>query len=497
MMAADRLSGAAGVEVHPVPPDRGRMVAPPRTGWARLRFVLLPLLPLAALCLPGAAAPPAPPATPQLAATPPMGWNSWDSYGTTIREAEVRATARLMASKLKRYGWRYVVIDEGWYESAPAPGSRTPQLTMDAYGRYIPNPASYPSAVHGAGMKPLADYIHSLGLKIGVHILRGIPRQAVAENLPIQGSSFHAADAADTSSPCPWNGLNDGVKQDSPAGQAYYNSIARLYASWGVDLVKADCIDANPYRGGEIQMLSTALRASGRPMVLSLSPGPAPIANADALAANGQMWRMANDLWDVWQVRNDNGFPQGVENLFGRAAAWEQYAGPGHWPDGDMLPIGELGPNPGWGRSRASRLTQAEQQTLVTAWCVFRSPLIVGGNLLLNGPQTLALLTNPEVIAVDQQTTGNHPVPLDDPQTLVWVAMATSPKLLGDTYVVVVNLGDQARHISESWAALGLPAHSYRTRDLWQRKNLGQQEGVDVTLAPHASELLRLDPSRG
>lgn len=456
---------------------------------------LLPLLALMTLLVSGATTPPAAPAAPQLATAPPMGWNSWDSYGTTIREAQVRDTARFMARRLKRYGWQYVVIDEGWYESAPVAGSHTPPVVMDGFGRYIPNVRRYPSAAGGAGMKPLADYIHSLGLKFGIHILRGIPRQAVAENLPIQGSSFHAADAADTSSPCPWNSLNDGIKEGSGAGQAYYDSIARLYASWGVDFVKADCISSHPYRGGEIRMLNTALRNSGRPMVLSLSPGPAPLADATALAANSQMWRMADDLWDLWQGRGD-AYPQGVENQFARAAAWEPYAGPGHWPNADMMPIGELGPHPGMGAPRSSRLTPDEQQTLVTAWCVFRSPLIMGGNLSLSGRQTMALLTNPEVLAVDQHSTGNHAVRLGDPNVVVWVAQATTPKLTGDTYVAVFNLDNQVQHIVEPWAALGLPAGAALVRDLWQRKNLGRGNGVDVSLAPHAAQLLRLAPSR-
>jgi len=494
-------------------------------------MALIPLLALTLLGASGAPAPAAPRSAPQLAATPPMGWNSWDSYGTSIREAQVRATALFMARRLKRYGWRYVVIDEGWYEAAPAPGARTPRVFMDAFGRYVPNPGRYPSAAGGVGMKALADYIHSLGLQFGIHILRGIPRQAVTEDLPIQGSSFHAADAADTTSPCPWNGLNYGVKPGSAAGQAYYDSIARLYASWGVDFVKADCISSHPYRGGEIRMLDAALRASGRPMVLSLSPGPAPLADAAELEANSQMWRIADDLWDMWEGRGD-AYPQGVENQFARAAAWEPYAGPGHWPDADMMPLGEIGPHPGMGPPRASRLTPAEQQTLVTAWCVFRSPLIMGGNLPLSGPQTMALLTNPEVLAVDQHSTGNHleaagerhdqsgrtlppvearpqatvgsdptksgepPVRLDDPDIVVWVAQAATPKLVGDTYVAVFNLGDQTRRIHDSWATLGLPARAYRARDLWQRKNLGQQNEVDVTLAPHAAALLRLDPVR-
>lgn len=445
----------------------------------------------------GARSAPAAPSSAVLAATPPMGWNSWDAYATTIREPQVRATARYIARHLKRYGWRYVVIDEGWYEGAPASGQTGPSVTLDRFGRYIPNPRRYPSSANGAGMKPLADYIHSLGLKFGIHILRGVPKQAVAANSPIAGSSFRARDAADESSPCPWNGLNWGAKPGSAAGQAYYDSIARLYASWGVDFLKVDCISSHPYRGEEIRMMSAALRAAGRPIVLSLSPGPAPLAHAATLVANSQMWRMADDLWDLWEGRGD-AFPQGVENQFARAAAWEPYAGPGHWPNADMLPIGQLRPQAGWGPPRASRLSATEQRTMITAWCVFRSPLIIGGNVLLDDPQTTALLTNPEVLAVDQASTGNHPVSTGTPNAAVWVARATSARLRGDWYVAVFNLGEQARDFSYSNATLGLPPGVYRARDLWLRKSLGREtaSAVNVSLPPHASALFRLDPAK-
>lgn len=216
---------------------------------------------------------------PALAATPPMGWNSWDSFGTTIGEADVKATAEWMATNLKPYGWQYVVVDEGWFLGNPtADTNATPsQYMLDEFGRYIPDPKRFPSAAQGAGFKPLADYVHSLGLKFGIHILRGIPRQAVEKNLPVAGSSYHAAEVGARSDVCPWNHDNYGTDAANPASQAYYDSIAQLYASWGVDFVKADCISSRPYKGDDIRMLSTALHKTGREIVLSLSPGEAPI----------------------------------------------------------------------------------------------------------------------------------------------------------------------------------------------------------------------------
>ncbi|HEY2546971.1 MAG TPA: glycoside hydrolase family 27 protein, partial [Candidatus Acidoferrum sp.] len=213
-----------------------------------------------------------------LAATPPMGWNSWDSYGETVSEADIKANAAWMAEHLKPYGWQYVVVDEGWYVTNQSTRSETvpAQFSLDAYGRYVPAVNTIPSAEQGAGLKPLADYLHTLGLKFGIHILRGIPREAVFKNLPIAGTSFHARAAADLSDTCPWNTYNYGLKE-SPAAQAYYDSIARLYASWDVDFLKVDCISSRPYKGSEIRMFSQALRKVRRPIVLSLSPGAAPL----------------------------------------------------------------------------------------------------------------------------------------------------------------------------------------------------------------------------
>src|SRR5579872_3489950 len=177
-----------------------------------------------------------------LAATPPMGWNSWDSYGTTVNEADVKANADWFAKNLKPYGWQYVVVDMEWFVTNPrASGNSTEsKFSMDSNGRYIPAENRFPSSAGDAGFKPLADYIHSLDLKFGIHILRGVPKQAVQQNLPIAGTSFHAADAADTSDTCPWNPDNYGTNPANPAAQAYYDSIAKLYANWGVDFIKVD-----------------------------------------------------------------------------------------------------------------------------------------------------------------------------------------------------------------------------------------------------------------
>ena len=424
-----------------------------------------------------------------VAATPPMGWNSYDAYGTTITEAQFRANARWMSQHLARYGWRYAVIDAEWFVPHPmASGSGAPgaRFVLDQYGRYIPAPGRFPSAANGAGFKPLADYVHSLGLKFGIHILRGIPREAVARNLPIEGSHFTAAQAADVHSTCPWNPDNYGVDPRGPAGQAYYDSIARLYASWGVDLIKADCIASHPYAGEEIRMLSIALARSGRDMVLSLSPGPAPIDEAAALRRYSNMWRISNDVWDLWQGAPD--YPQGVSQQFPRAARWAPLAGPGHWPDADMLAIGYLGPTPGLGKPRETRLTHAEQRTYLTLWCIARSPLFMGGNLTRMDRWTESLLENPEVIAVDQHATDAHQV-LSHDGFIVWLS---KPDTGGGWYLAAFNAQSRPRTLTATWQALGLPPRRYEVRDLWQRHTIDNAGTLAVHLAAHGAALYRL-----
>jgi hypothetical protein len=420
-----------------------------------------------------------------LAATPPMGWNSWDGYGTTIKESEVKANAQWFAEQLKPYGWQYVVVDMEWFVTNPQPegNSKTSSYSMDAYGRFVPAPNRFPSAAKDLGFKPLADYVHSLGLKFGIHILRGIPKQAVAQNLPIEGSTYYAVDAADTSDTCPWNFDNYGVDATKPAGQAYYDSILRLYATWGVDAIKVDCIASHPYKGEEIRMLAQALAKTGRPIALSLSPGAAPIEKTEEMKKYAQMWRISDDIWDIWH--SDVPYPQGLGDQFANVAKWAGRAVPGHWPDADMLPLGRLGPAPGWGKPRDTRLTHAEQRTLMTLWVMFPSPLMVGGDLTAADAWTTSLLTNVEVLTVDQSSTGNHAVVATD-RVVVWQAKASNKS---GYYVAVFNLQDSGQTVECSWREAGLEGARYMLRDLWEHKDLGAAASLKIPLPAHGSAL--------
>jgi hypothetical protein len=419
---------------------------------------------------------------------PPMGWNSWDSYGTTVNEAQVRANADWMAKNLKEFGWQYVVVDMEWFVTNPVPegNAKDSLYSMDETGRYVPAPNRFPSA-REAGFKPLASYIHSLGLKFGIHILQGIPRQAVQQNLPIEGSTFHASDAADTSGTCKWNFDNYDVK-NTPAGQAYYDSIARLYASRGVDLIKVDCIAIGPYKGDEIRMLSNALRKTGRPIVLSLSPGPAPLEKQLEMQEYATQWRISNDIWDIWH--STDFYPQGLNDQFVKVAAWASDPRRGHYPDADMLPLGYLGPAPGWGAARQTRLTHDEQQTFLTLWGIFRSPLMMGGDLPHNDEWTTALLTNREFLNVDQHSRDTK-VAVTSDKDVVWTSI---PEDGTGHYLAIFNRTEATQTLHYTWTQLGIPEGDYRLRDLWKHKELGNAKQIEVTLAPHASVLYRAQP---
>ncbi len=429
------------------------------------------------LCLSGIAL-----AQPANSPAPPMGWNSWDSYGTTVREEQVKANADAMARDLARHGWQYIVVDIQWYDPNAqghdyAPGAK---LVMDEYGRLQPAVNRFPSSAGGRGFKPLADYVHSKGLKFGIHIMRGIPRQAVEENLAIKGTQYHAAEVADKDNPCRWNPDMWGVDTTKPGAQAYYDSLAELYASWGVDFIKADDMGSHLYQPAEIKALGLAIRKTDRLMVLSISPGPAPLSEAQFFEKYAQMWRISDDFWDDWKL---------LKKQFDYTRDWAQFVGENStWPDADMLPLGRLRITAKEGGGSPTKLTADEQQTLMTLWSMFRSPLIFGGDLSCNDAATMALITNDEVIAVDQHSRGNHES-LEGRNLRVWIADAPGGK---DHYAAVFNLGEGLERVDLSWGKVGLNVNSAQVRDLWAKRALGKKSGVRVELRPHASLLYRV-----
>src|SRR5579884_3404094 len=434
-----------------------------------------------------------------LASSPPMGWNSWDSYGLTIDEEQFKANAKVLAS-LKQYGWRYAVIDAGWYMGKPDGATvEQKQYLWNENGLLIPVAARFPSAANGAGFKPLADWVHALGLKFGIHIMRGIPRQVVAANLPIAGTTFNAADAADTASPCPWDEGNWGIK-DNAAGQAYYDSMLKLYASWSIDFLKVDCISDRPYRPTEIRQIAEAISKTGRTIVLSLSPGPTALDHASELAKYAQMWRITDDHWDAWKFpqQTPEGFPFGVRGEFDVLAKWYPYAGPGHWPDPDMLPEGWLGPDPGFGPPRQSRLTPDEQRTEFTLWCVTRSPLIFGGNLTRLDALSRSLLTNQTLLNIDQNASYSRPVDIAKlgpgfGNACVWRAAITDPGARDYAeYVAFFNLADRPATLHATWKQLGLRGTKHSARNVWDDSITTESKEISVTLPPRGGALFEM-----
>lgn len=400
---------------------------------------------------------------------PPMGWNSWDCYGAAVTEDIVRQNADYMAKNLKQYGWEYVVVDIQWYQPTAATHEYEAfaPLCMDEYGRLLPAENRFPSAAGGAGFKPLADYIHSLGLKFGIHIMRGMPRMAAHKKLPILNCDMDCGQVANPNSICAWNPDMYGLKCDMPQAQAYYDSIFQLYAQWGVDYVKCDDIAREyPHCQKEIEVISNACRSCGRDIVLSLSPGAAPLEKAEHLKRYANMWRITDDFWDQWSL---------LKAMFERAEKWCIHAGPGHWPDADMLPVGALRQCENvndW-----TNFTQEEQRTMMTLWCMMRSPLMIGGEMTKNDVFTLDLLTNAPLLEIEKTTWCAHPLYTTE-EASAWVAPRQDGK---GVYVALFNLSDKKRKLSITPEEIGMPAIRTAT-ELWSNKT-GRK--LSAALAAH------------
>jgi len=398
---------------------------------------------------------------------PPMGWNSYDCFGAAVNENEVRGNAKMMHVHLKGAGWEYVVIDYCWFypyvgalNNPPQTRDFSPSLAMDEYGRLLPAPDRFPSAKNSVGFKEIGDYIHSMGLKFGIHVMRGIPREAVAKKLPVKGTNYTADQITDYST-CSWLNNMYGLDMNKPGAQEYYNSLFELYAQWGVDYVKVDDISW-PFRGKEIEGYRKAINNCGREIVLSLSPGGnTPIEEVAVLKNNANLWRISGDFWDDWGA---------LKKQFSRVNKWEKHSGPGHWPDADMIPFGLLNRRgPGDGLERRSNFTDTEKYTLMTLWSICRSPLMYGGDLMMMRPEELKLLTNKEVLAVNQKSENNHQL-FHKGDLIAWIADIPNSN---DKYLAVFNLGEEKQTVTVRFKELGIVS-SAKFRDLWSHKDLGE-----------------------
>ncbi len=429
------------------------------------------------------------------ALTPPMGWNSYDYYDTTVTEEQVKANADYMAKHLKQYGWEYIVVDIEWY--ANDAGTKRDQyqyipfgdLEMDQWAQLQPSPKRFPSSADGSGFTALAAYVHSLGLKFGIHIMRGIPRKAAEQHCAVMGTDVTADAIADPSSICIWNPDMYGVR-NTQDGQAYYNSLIEMYAQWGVDFIKCDDIcDSRLYRSEyfsgwhETEMLHNAIIKCGRPIVLSLSPGPAHIDRAWQYCNYANMWRITDDLWDQWEL---------LKVMFWRCELWQNHVGKGCFPDCDMLPLGTLGGGFGNGEWKC-RFTKDEQKTMITLWCMFRSPLMIGAELTKLDDWTLSLLTNEDLLALlGENCTGIQIVRTDD--MAVWKSKNTKTGALN---VALFNLGDTQGTISVDLPILkeGLDSGKiYSLLELWDKTQTQTKSGrIEAEVPAHGVKVFRVE----
>ena len=402
----------------------------------------------------------------KFALTPPMGWNSYDYYDTTVNENQVKANAVYMAEHLKESGWEYIVVDIEWYSyDAGTQRDRFQyipfwKMEIDEYSRLLPCIDRFPSSANGQGFKPLADYVHNLGLKFGIHIMRGIPRIAAHNHMKIFGSEVRANEIADPSSICSWNPDMYGLVVDRDGAQEYYNSIFQLYAQWGVDFIKCDDICRYDVKSAkrEIEMLYHAIQHCGRPIVLSLSPGPALVNQAWHYKKYANMWRITDDFWDSWPL---------LLNMFQRCEEWQDHVSEGCYPDCDMLPLGKIGK--GFHNERYTRFTKQEQITMMTLWSIFRSPMMIGAELPELDKWTVSLITNRKVLRLLSHSKDARQIMRDKKQA-IWLSKDSEYE---NCYLALFNLGDEIQNFSVT--ADELEPYTFKGKqieELWSNERL-------------------------
>lgn len=419
-----------------------------------------------------------------IAPTSPMGWNSWDCYGAAVTEDIVRQNAEYMAKYLKPYGWEYVVVDIQWFEPNAGSHQYSPftELCMDEYSRLMPAVNRFPSAAGGKGFAPLAEYVHSLGLKFGIHIMRGIPRQAAHKGTPILGTDRTARQVASTNSICFWNTDMYGVNPWAKGAKEYYDSIFALYAEWGVDFIKCDDIAREmPHCEAELRLMSDCLKNCGRDIVFSLSPGPALPEKSELYKETANMWRITDDFWDDWRLLYD---------MFGRAKTWCIHTGAGNWPDADMLPVGAIrqcDDPANW-----TRFTDDELYTMMTLWSIFRSPLMIGGEMTKFDDFTLSLLTNEAILGMHKNARHAHEVwrkKRKDSETILWAAAHASK--LG-TYAALFNAGDEDNTVTLDFGDLELCGMKTVT-NLWTGEITNAEDEITFEIPKHGAVALWIE----
>ena len=404
-----------------------------------------------------------------VALAPQLGWSSWSFVRKNPTEANIEAQAKAMHdSGLVAHGFTYLNIDDFYYLN--------PANTVDSGGRWAIDPAHFPH-----GMATVANYVHGLGEKFGMYLTPGIPVAAYQQNTPIAGTTWHARDVVSDTSKYETNyNFGNGsmyyidYAKNPAAAQAFLNSWANLLASWGVDYIKLDGV--GDWDIPDVQHWSQALNQAGRPIHFELS-------NSLALS-DAAIWKQYTNGWridgDVECYCNTLTNWNNVAQRFGDIPNWTDWASAGGWNDPDSLEIG--GSNTG--------LTADERRTAMTLWAVSASPITLGTDLTTLTSDDLSLLTNDEVLAVDQR--GNAARPVDRlTQSQTWATGNAD----GSYTVALFNLTGSTTTVTARWSDLGFGG-SASVRDLWTHTDLGTAtDTFSASLAPHASRLLRVVPT--
>jgi alpha galactosidase C-like protein/alpha galactosidase A-like protein len=432
---------------------------------------------------------------------PVLGWSSWSFYRNTTDAAALEAQARaLRNSPLYKLGYRYINLDDFWYQ---CPGSQGPNV--DQYGRWVTDPAKYPPGPNGEnGIKVVADYVHSLGLKFGIYATPGISDQAVTENTSILGTSYHASDIANTTTQnnyfCGRSGSGfrgmTGIDYSKPGAQAYVNSIVDEFASWGADYIKLDGIREQNGNIADIKAWSDAIRQSGRPMGFNASEGYTTDLGP-AMEQYATQWQQGNDIENY----GGTGLTDyaNVEQRFGTLATWEPTYGGKQWDGyndfdsvelgnctnaaGSTTPFGSVSYPDGDG------LSLAERQTVLSLWSLGSSPLILGTDLTHLCSQDLQLLANRDVLSVDQDGLDSKSIVNGNTEQVI--AKTERP---GQVVVGLFNTSTSPETITVNASDLGLPStqSSYQVKDLWTHRTSHSGATISADVAPHGVALLRV-----
>jgi hypothetical protein len=426
-----------------------------------------------------------------LAHTPPMGWNSFDSYGVYLHQDAAMDNLEAMAEKLKPHGYEYFVIDNGWFgEYRLQEGTMYPvekhahDIRINEYGHFLPSKVYFPN-----GLQPIIDRCHELGLKFGIHLMRGIPRKAYELDLPIKGTPYSARDIANTdpAENCDWCQYCYAVDMTKPGAQEWYDGLIQHIADMGVDFIKYDDIVPHP---DEVKAVAKAIRKTGKPIVLSLSPGNEVDPNAIEQFKLANMLRVTQDVWDEQQY---------LDACF---AAWRKWQGkekPGFWIDMDMIPFGQLqlmsppGKDEnktvmdkgdvalaGKGTTRWSQLTSPQMETFISMRALAASPLMMGGDLPTLDDISLKLITDAEIIACNQNGVMGSLV-LEEDGLETWKVGKKGTKDEG--WVGVFNRLDRQVEFEVTPRRFGLSELDFQLTDIWGDKPA--VFGERITLDPN------------